>query len=77
MAHDPLPAHSEAVERYGSVLREAYRASLCALGSNKATAHLLDFVEAAGITDTPTAVDQCGWFSWVARWLARARYLRP
>lgn len=54
-AHDPLPAHSEAVARCRSVLREAHRVSLCALGGSEVTAHLVDYVEAAAIEDTHMA----------------------
>lgn len=53
--YDPLPAHSAAVADCRSVLREAHRDSVRALGSNDTTAFLMDFVEAAAIEDTHTA----------------------
>ena len=53
--HDPLPAHSEAIARCRSVLHEAHRESVLVLTGNEATAHLLDVVEAAAITDTTAA----------------------
>ena len=55
MARDPLPVHSEAVERCRSVLGEAHHESLRALSSNEATTYLLEVVEGAAITETSTA----------------------
>lgn len=55
MARDPLPVHSEAVERCRSVLGAAHHESLRALSSNEATTYLLEVVEGAAITETPTA----------------------
>ena len=42
MARDPLPVHSEAVERCRSVLGAAHHESLRALSSNEATTYLLE-----------------------------------
>ena len=50
MARDPLPVHSEAVERCRSVLGAAHHDSLRALSSNEATTYVLEFVEGAAIT---------------------------
>ena len=58
MARDPLPVHSEAVERCRSVLGEAHHESLRALSSNEATTYLLEVVEGAAITCIQPQVGQ-------------------
>lgn len=55
VAQDPLPVHTEAVERCRVVLREAHQECVGALTSNEATTPFSNVVEAVAIRESLTA----------------------